>query len=124
MKPTNPLHSIFDSAADTYDCWYDTPEGSAIFGEEIECLRLFSDDYSNRWLEVGVGTGRFAEALGITQAINLSPPMAVKAARRGIHLCVGQSEQPPFPKQMFDGALMALTLCSATLLRLHAGLIW
>lgn len=111
-NPVNkPAVAIFDPIADAYDDWYDTPEGSAIFREEVECLRLLRDDCSGRWLEIGVGTGRFAEALGIAHGIDLSPPMAAKAARRSVRACVGRAEQLPFPKRMFDGVLMALTLC-------------
>ena len=105
------MTSMFDPIADAYDRWYDTPEGSAIFHEEVECLRLVCDNFSGCWLEIGVGTGRFAEALGITHGIDLSPQMAVKAARRGIRVCVGSAEQLPFPEQLFDEVLMALTLC-------------
>ena len=54
--------SIFDPIADAYDSWYATPEGHAIFEEEVQCLRHLGDDYSGRWLEVGVGTGCFATA--------------------------------------------------------------
>jgi ubiquinone/menaquinone biosynthesis C-methylase UbiE len=105
------MTSMFDPIADAYDRWYDTPEGNAIFHEEVECLRLVCDNFSGRWLEVGVGTGRFAEALGITHGIELSPQMAVKAAQRAIRVCVGRAEQLPFPEQLFDDVLMALTLC-------------
>jgi len=105
------MASCFDPIADAYDRWYDAPEGSAVFREEKECLRLLSGGISGRWLEIGVGTGRFAEALGVTHGIDLSPPMAVKAARRGVRVCIGRAEQLPFPERMFDGVLIALTLC-------------
>jgi ubiquinone/menaquinone biosynthesis C-methylase UbiE len=101
----------FNSIADTYDRWYDSPKGSAIFHEEVECLRLLRKDFSGRWLEVGVGTGRFADALCITHGIDLSHQMAVKASRRGVQVCIGHADQLPFPKHVFDGVLMALTLC-------------
>ncbi|MGV8073804.1 MAG: class I SAM-dependent methyltransferase [Syntrophobacteraceae bacterium] len=108
--PTNKTTvSIFDPIADAYDDWYDTPAGSAIFRKEFECLRFLYNEYHGRWLEIGVGTGRFAEALGITHGIDLSPPMAVKAVRRGVRVCVGRAEELPFPEQVCDGILMALT---------------
>jgi ubiquinone/menaquinone biosynthesis C-methylase UbiE len=103
--------SIFDPIADAYDGWYDTPEGHSIFKEEVRCLRQLGDDYSGRWLEVGVGTGRFATALGITHGVDLSPQMAVIAKRRGVAVQLGRVEQLPFPDRVFDGVLMALTLC-------------
>ena len=43
------MTSEFDAIADAYDRWYDAPEGSAVFQEEIECLRLLGADFSGRW---------------------------------------------------------------------------
>jgi ubiquinone/menaquinone biosynthesis C-methylase UbiE len=106
-----PAASIFDPIADAYDGWYDTPEGHSIFKEEARCLRQLGDDYSGRWLEVGVGTGRFATALGITHGVDLSLQMAVFAKRRGVAVQIGRVEQLPFLDRVFDGVLMALTLC-------------
>ncbi len=37
--------------------------------------------------------------------------MAVKAALRGVQVCIGRAENLPFPRHGFDGVLMALTLC-------------
>ena len=108
---TMPTVSIFDPIADAYDRWYDTPEGSTIFQEEIQCLRCLCDDYSGLWLEVGIGTGRFATALGITHGIDLSLCMVAKAARRGVRAQVGSAGHLPFRRESFDGVLMALTLC-------------
>lgn len=105
------MSSVFDPIADAYDDWYDTPEGHAIFQEEAQCLRHLTDDYSGRWLEVGVGTGRFASELGITHGIDPSPPMAAIAKRRGVVVQVGCVEQLPFRDCGLDGVLIALTLC-------------
>jgi ubiquinone/menaquinone biosynthesis C-methylase UbiE len=102
---------IFDAIADNYDSWYDTREGSAVFEEEVQGLRLLCDGCSGRWLEVGVGTGRFAEALGISHGVDLSPPMARKASQRGVRVQVGRAEQLAFRDGAFEGVLMALTLC-------------
>lgn len=103
--------SIFDLIAEAYDNWHDTLEGHSIFREEVRCLRQLRDDYSGRWLEVGVGTGRFAAALGITHGIDLSPQMAAIARRRGLVVQIGRVEQLPFHDRVFDGVLMSLTLC-------------
>ncbi|MEE4265739.1 MAG: class I SAM-dependent methyltransferase [Desulfobacteraceae bacterium] len=111
MTVKTSYRSVFDSIADAYDRWYDAPEGKLLFQEEVDCLRCLENDYTGRWLEVGVGTGRFAEALGCEYGVDLSLPMASKAAQRGIHVCVGGVEQLPFEKRVFDGVLMALALC-------------
>jgi ubiquinone/menaquinone biosynthesis C-methylase UbiE len=103
--------SIFDPIADCYDSWYDTPKGGAIFKEEVQCLRHLGENYSGRWLEVGVGTGRFAQELGIIHGVDSSEQMAVIAKRRGIQVQVGSAMQLPFADSSFDGVLLALTLC-------------
>lgn len=103
--------SIFDPIADAYDSWYDSLEGQTIFKEESLCLKQLGCDHSKHWLEVGVGTGRFAKALGIIYGIDLSPEMAAIAKRRGIAVQVGSVEQLPYSASSFDGILMALTLC-------------
>jgi ubiquinone/menaquinone biosynthesis C-methylase UbiE len=106
-----PNPPVFDSIADAYDRWYDAPEGRLLFQEEVDCLRCLGHEYSGRWLEVGVGTGRFAKALGCNYGIDISPSMAAKAARRGVHVCVAGAKQLPFPKHVFDGVLLVLALC-------------
>ena len=105
------LTGAFDLIADAYDQWYDTPEGRVIFQAEVDCLRLLCDEFPGRWLEIGIGTGRFALALGVEEGIDPSPRMLDKAAQRGIRTYRGTAEHLPFPDGAFDGVLMALTLC-------------
>jgi ubiquinone/menaquinone biosynthesis C-methylase UbiE len=102
---------VFDTVADAYDQWYETPEGKAIFQAELKCLRLLHTKYPGRWLEVGVGTGRFACSLGIPEGIDPSPQMREIAASRGIAVHPGSAESLPFPKSSFEGVLLVLTLC-------------
>lgn len=105
------MPSIFDPIADDYDTWYDTIEGSTLFQMETQCLRTACQDYSGRWLEIGVGTGRFATALEIDYGMDLSLPMIQKAVQRGIQAQVGSAEHLPYRDSSFDGVLMVLTLC-------------
>lgn len=105
------LINAFDSIADAYDAWYDTPKGCAIFEAETSCLRSLRARCKGRWLEVGVGTGRFAQTLGVGEGIDPSLSMLDLAARRGIKVYQGVAEALPFPKDSFDGVLLAFTLC-------------
>jgi ubiquinone/menaquinone biosynthesis C-methylase UbiE len=102
---------IFDRNANTYDAWYDTSNGKAIFNAELKCLRSLSDCSQGRWLEVGTGTGRFASGLGVFLGIDPSIPMLRIAATRGVAVCAGRAEELPFPSGLIDGVLMAMTLC-------------
>lgn len=105
------MKQAFDAIADEYDRWYDTPEGDAIFQAELKCLGLLHVRCPGSWLEVGVGTGRFACSLGITEGIDPSQRMLEIAANRGIAIHQGSAESLPFKERSFDGILMALTLC-------------
>lgn len=105
------MSHVFDSIAEAYDRWYDTPEGAAVFRAECDCLLSVYNGPFDAWLEVGVGTGRFARALGISTGLDPSTPMLAIAARRGVETCGGTAERLPFRAGSFAGALMALTLC-------------
>jgi SAM-dependent methyltransferase len=105
------MSPLFDPVADAYDRWYDTPSGGAVLGAEVACLRSLCPEGFGNWLEVGVGTGRFASALGIADGVDPSPAMRAFAARRGVRVHAGSGEELPFPAATFDGALLALTLC-------------
>lgn len=105
------MAQAFDRIAESYDQWYETTEGRAIFGAELECLRLICESFHGQWLEVGAGTGRFASNLGIARGIDPSMPMLKIATERGILACAGRAENIPFREHSFDGALLALTLC-------------
>lgn len=105
------MGTVFDALAETYDGWYDTPVGMTIFEAERDCLLSLCHGPLDSWLEVGVGTGRFAHALGISTGVDPSPNMVKIAAGRGIKTCLGSAEELPFAEDSFDGVLMAFTLC-------------
>ena len=109
-SPQHPRAS-FDALADRYDEWYESAEGAAVLREEQACLKAACPERRGRWLEVGVGTGRFASELGIAEGIDPSPKMLERAARRGVRTFTGAAEHLSFPDGVFDGVLMALTLC-------------
>ncbi len=101
----------FDSAARRYDRWFETAGGKAIFEIEKSCIRRAIGDFHGRWLEVGVGSGRFAEALGTREGIDPSREMLLLAARRGIHVVQGVGEALPYRDLSFDGVTLITALC-------------
>jgi ubiquinone/menaquinone biosynthesis C-methylase UbiE len=110
-KKYQDLINPFEELASRYDQWFDTPRGRAIFSLESHCLKSLMEGAGRAWLEVGVGTGRFAEALGVLRGVDPSSPMLEMAARRGILTCQGYGEDLPYPDGSFQGVLMATTLC-------------
>jgi len=104
-------YQVFDSHASEYDAWYDTEAGKAIFAMEVDCLKPLLHGYSRPYLEVGVGSGRFAQALGIEYGVEPAPALAHMAKNRGVKVTEATGEELPFPDKMFGGLLMAFTLC-------------
>ncbi|MDT8389924.1 MAG: class I SAM-dependent methyltransferase [Lentisphaeria bacterium] len=105
------MSTRFDAIASDYDAWYDQPVGRAILAAELDCLRRVVGTCHGRWLEVGVGTGRFAAGLGIGEGIDPAEGMLRIAARRGVRTYLGTADSLPFPDGGFDGVLLALSLC-------------
>lgn len=106
--------SLFDTEAGRCDLWFESHRGKAIFEIEQACLRALFRSCKGRWLEVGVGSGRFAGALGISDGLDPSPAMLALAARRGIDTVRGRGEELPYRDATFDGILMVTTLCFLT----------
>ncbi|HXG37027.1 MAG TPA: class I SAM-dependent methyltransferase [Dehalococcoidia bacterium] len=105
------MNHIFDPLAEGYDAWFDSPEGACIFGLELACLRPLLVSAPHPWLEIGVGTGRFARALGVEYGIDSSPAMLRKAAARGIAVAQGLAECLPYRGSSFGAALLVVPLC-------------
>ena len=103
--------SVFAREAQRYDDWYDSPDGAPLFRAELTTLRPLLADTSAPEIEIGVGSGRFAEELGI--AYGLDPVIApLKIARtRGVTAIVGAGEALPFLDDTFGATLFVFTLC-------------
>jgi ubiquinone/menaquinone biosynthesis C-methylase UbiE len=101
----------FDSKTARYDEWFNSPNGRAIFTQEINCLRSLMAGSEGRWMEVGVGTGRFAAALGVREGIDPSYAMLEYASDRGVRIKKGRGEEIPYSDDTFDGLLMVVTIC-------------
>ncbi|QGF22552.1 class I SAM-dependent methyltransferase [Raineyella fluvialis] len=106
----------FDSLASDYDAWYDrhTPE----FAAELRAVQAMLDapDGSSQpraadRLEIGVGTGRFAAALGIRFGLEPAPRMAAYARDRGIATVIGVAEELPFADSAFAVTAFITSLC-------------
>ncbi len=101
---------IFNQNVEAYEAWYDTyPE---VFQSEVaaikqQLLKLPENIYG---IEVGLGTGRFSEILGIKEGIEPSEEMAKKAMKRGIEIMKGFAENLPYSDFHFDFILF-VTIC-------------
>jgi len=62
-------------------------------------------------VEIGVGTGRFAEPLGIKMGVEPSKRMREIAQKKGIQVLDGVAEELSFDDSKFDFVLMVTTVC-------------
>jgi hypothetical protein len=82
----------FDGHADRYDAWFDPPDGKTLFENELAALRLLWRDTFHPAREIGVGTGRFAQALGIKHGVDPARSALALASARGVETIPGRGE--------------------------------
>jgi SAM-dependent methyltransferase len=104
-----PLTEPFDQFRDAYEEWFVRNHESYLL--ELDALRQLMPSGFSSSLEVGVGTGLFAQPLGIGTGVEPSPAMAEFARNRGIKVFHGVAESLPFPDSSFDLLLMVTTVC-------------
>jgi ubiquinone/menaquinone biosynthesis C-methylase UbiE len=115
-KTPNPNTLVFDTHVAEYDSWYDTY--TEVFQSEVEAIRGFLPPGNSRGIEVGLGTGRFAKALGIHEGVEPSGPMRELALERGLEVMDGIAELLPYKDLQFDFVLMST--CISFLQDVHA----
>ncbi len=100
----------FDSIATEYDSWFEK-EGKTIFDIEVQALQQVVPLSSRPWLEIGVGSGRFARALKIDNGLDPSIKLLKIAENRGINTLLGKGENIPFNNDVFGALFIITTLC-------------
>lgn len=107
----------FDTHVAEYDEWFE--EHPYVFESEVEAIRqMIPAGEQLRGIEVGLGTGQFARALGIKEGIEPSDNMRIMAAARGIEVFDALAENLPYEDMRFDFVLM--TCCVSYFNNLHA----
>ncbi|MFQ6044655.1 MAG: class I SAM-dependent methyltransferase [Candidatus Poribacteria bacterium] len=109
---------LFDQYASKYDAWFRGAQGSALFPAELQAIQLLLNQFisphqraSFPCLEIGVGTGAFAEALGISFGIDPAFGALELAKKRGIKTIQARGETLPFRRETFGCVLLITTLC-------------
>jgi len=111
QKGSLNVAQVFDVFAERYDAWYDKPFGKSAFNLEKACITSLCKNLRQPFLEIGVGTGRFAEALKIKYGIDSSVGVLKFAKKRGITVIRGKGEKLPFPNKSFGEVFIIVTLC-------------
>jgi SAM-dependent methyltransferase len=97
----------FDIHTEEYEDWF--KRNSFAYLSEIELLKSLLP--GGRGLEIGVGSGLFAEPLGIEFGVDPSLSMAALAKERNISVAAGTAEELPVGSITFDFALMVTSIC-------------
>jgi len=106
----NNSDSPFDILASAYDAWFEE-EGKLIFDIEVRAFQEVLHMLPQPWLEVGVGSGRFAQALGIETGIDPSAKLLKIAKKRGISGFLARGEEKFFDVETFGTVFLIVTLC-------------
>ncbi|MFP4489023.1 MAG: class I SAM-dependent methyltransferase [Bacteroidales bacterium] len=104
MAKTEP----FDRYSDQYEQWF--TDHKHAFYSELKIIRKLLP-LKGRGVEIGVGSGIFALALGISEGCDPSEEMRRKAAEKGIKAIDAVAENLPWEDESFDYALMVTTIC-------------
>lgn len=104
MPKTNP----FDQHSQAYDLWFDKHQH--IYATELKAIAECIPSHGVG-LEIGVGSGRFAQPLGIGFGVEPARNMAAMATRRGVMVVQGVAEVLPFKDCAFDYILMMTSIC-------------
>ena len=103
----------FDQVAGFYDDWYSHPQGRQVFKAELKALESLIPD-SGLGLEVGAGTGVFAESLTEENrkiiCLDPSGAMLAKARERKMPAIMGVGEHIPVTEMAVGFAYMVTTL--------------
>ncbi len=100
---------VFERCHEKYEEWFDKYD--AVYKSELELLKSIMPKNAKKSIEIGVGSGRFAEPLGIKEGVEPSSEMSKIASQRGIKVYPGFAEDLPLSSEIYDFALIAVTIC-------------
>ncbi|MDY7032799.1 MAG: class I SAM-dependent methyltransferase [Thermodesulfobacteriota bacterium] len=100
--------SPFEQYANQYDEWFE--KNPWVYEAELRAVKAMIPA-GGHGMEIGVGSGRFAEPLGIKIGVDPSKHMREIAGKRGIKVLGGMAEDLPFDDSLFDFVLMITTVC-------------
>lgn len=103
------INDLYGENVDTYETWF--VENNLTFKSEVDAVQLLLPNETTNGIELGVGTGIFAEQLGIKFGLEPSLNMAERAKERGIQVTPGFIENMPFEDKSFPFALMVTVDC-------------
>ncbi len=104
---SEPSYKAFSKCVEEYDSWY---ENNILFKNELAALGVLGYP-SRESIEIGVGTGRFAQRLCISFGLEPAKEAAELAKKRGINVIVGKAEEIPIRDNSFEWVYFIFSLC-------------
>ena len=98
---------VFEELSLEYDKWFD--ENRFVYESELKAMKRHLP--KGFGIEIGAGTGRFAVPLGVNIGVEPAKNMAQIARGRGLEVVEAKAEMLPFRKNIFDYALIVVTIC-------------
>lgn len=99
---------VFDERAAEYDAWF---EEGLLFASERAALQELVTPLWGPKLEIGVGPGRFAEALGVEFGVDPALAPLILAKKRGVRVSQAVGEALPCAGQSLGTVLLLFTFC-------------
>lgn len=99
---------VYDQFANEYDTWFE--KHLNFYKSELLAMKQAVPSYKNG-IEIGVGSGRFAEPLHIKYGVEPSAGLAALAKQRGVKVFNAVAEDLPMENQSYDFVTMVTTVC-------------
>lgn len=102
--------SPFGRFASEYDAWFGG-EGRLTFAIELRAFQEILPHLPKPWLEIGVGSGRLAQSLGIETGVDPCVKLVEMARRRGVSTLLARGEELPFQEASFGTVFLMVSMC-------------
>ena len=99
---------VFDNFALEYDKWFENHEVE--YALELKAIREYLPKEGDG-IEIGAGTGRFTQPLGISLGVEPSEAMRSLALSRGANTVAGTAESLPVEDGTYEYAVLVTTVC-------------
>jgi SAM-dependent methyltransferase len=108
MKQFDKIMTLFEEQVDTYENWFH--EHPKILETEALAFRTLLPVGEIKGIEVGMGAGHLAKAIGIHEGVEPSEVLRKEAIKKGLEVSDGRAEDLPFKDLKFDFVIIGTAL--------------
>ncbi|MFW5700363.1 MAG: class I SAM-dependent methyltransferase [Cyclobacteriaceae bacterium] len=103
-----PKIEAYQKYSDEYNNWF--VKNRLAFQSELNAVKKILPRVDGI-IEIGIGSGIFAEPLGIGEGVDPSGAMREKAEQKGLKVLDAVAEKLPYANASVNGAVMITTIC-------------